>query len=157
MVLVTELILKLGRAHADPVGHELLFEDGHGQLEPRLDFGRIALHADKRATSEGRGNVLSDAIGALLVRNGDPEAFGFVFNLFLKNQLLQNLLGVEGLEGPHVGIALLDLVKLLAHILHADGLISDLGHGIGGDLAAHRRLRDKVEEHAASEDQNDGP
>src|SRR6266404_153913 len=71
-------------------------------------------------------------------------------------QILKQL-GVEGQESLHIGIALLDLVELLADVLHADRLISDLGDGVRGDLATDRRLRNEVEQHAASQDQNDGP
>ncbi len=97
---------------------------------------------------------MANAIGSLLIGNGDSEAFGFVFDLFLKHQLLQDLLGVQGLEGLHVGIPLLDLVELLAHVLHANRLIPDLGHGVRGYLAADRRLRNEVEQHAAAQDQD---
>jgi hypothetical protein len=85
------------------------------------------------------------------------EALGLVFNLFFEYQLLENLLGVEGLERLHVGISLLDLAELLAHVLHANRLISDLGDGVRGDLAADRRLWNEVEQHAASQDQDDDP
>ena len=168
-ILVAELLLKFRGPHADPVGHQLaefflqqsltdqLFEHRHGQLEARLDFGRIAVHADKRTTVECRRNVLANAVCPLLVGHGNSETLGFIFNLFFKYELLQDLLGVKGLEGLHVLIALLDLVELLAHILHANRLVPDLGHGFGGDLAADRRLRNEVKQHAASEDQDDDP
>ncbi len=116
-------------------------------MKARLDFGRIAVHADKRAAIERRGNELANAIGPLLIGHGDSEALGFIFDLFYKHELVQDLLGVEGLERLHVGIALLDLVELLAHVLQANRLVSDLGHGVRGDLAADRRLRNEVEQH----------
>src|SRR2546430_11395693 len=86
-----------------------LFRSRHGQLEARLDFGRIAVHADKRAAIECRRNELANAVGALLIGHGNSEALGFVFDLFFENELLQDLLGVEGLDGLHVGIQLLEL------------------------------------------------
>ena len=163
-ILVAEFILKLGGPHTDPVGHELaefffkqaltdqLFEHRHGQLEARLDFSRIAVHADKRAAIECRRNELANAVGALLIGHGNSEALGFVFDLFFENELLQDLLGVQGLEGLHVRIPLLELTELLAHVLHADRLIPDLGDGIRGDLTADRRLRNEVKQHAAPQD-----
>ena len=131
-ILVAEFVLKFGGAHTDAIGHQLtefflkqalankLLKDRHGQLEARLDFGGIAVHANKGATIEGRRNVLADAIGPLLIGNGDSEALGLVFDLLLRYQLLQDLLGVKRLEGLHVGIPLLNLVELLTHVLHAD-------------------------------------
>ena len=126
-------------------------------MEARLDFGRIAVHADKRAAIECRRNELANAVGALLIGHGNSEALGFVFDLFFENELLQDLLGVEGLDGLHVGIPLLELTELLAHVLHADRLIPDLGDGVGGDLTADRRLRNEVKQHATPQDQDEGP
>ncbi len=100
---------------------------------------------------------MANAVCPLLVGHGNSETLGFIFNLFFKYELLQDLLGVKGLEGLHVLIPLLNLVELLAHILHANRLVPDLGDGIGGDLATDRRLRNEVKEHAASEDQDDDP
>ena len=126
-------------------------------MKARLDFGGIAVHANKRAAIERRWNVLADAVGPLLIGNGNSEPLGLVFDFLLKYQLLQDLLGVKRLKGFHVGIALLDLVELLAHVLHADGLITDLGHGVRRDFAADRRLRDEVEQHAPAQNQYDDP
>src|SRR4029077_9291342 len=96
------------------------FEDGDGHLEASLDFGRITVSTYKYAFIERCRNILANAIGPLLIGHGDSEALGLIFDLFLKYQLLQDLPGVEGLEGLHIGIALLDLAKLLAHVLHAN-------------------------------------
>src|SRR2546430_414351 len=43
-----------------------------------------------------------------------------VFQKEIEYELPQDLLGIKGLERLHVGIPLLDLVELLAHVLNAD-------------------------------------
>ncbi len=65
-------------------------------------------------------------------------------------------MGIERLKRLHVGITLLDLVELLAHVLHSNRLISNLGERVVGDFAADRRLGDQVEQHAASQEQDHG-
>src|SRR5437660_9410219 len=124
----------------------------HSQFKARLDFGGIAIPADKLADIVSRRNILTNAVGLLLIGHADSEPLGLVFDLFLKYQLFQYLLGVKPLEGLHVRIPLLDLVELLAHVLHADGLITDLGHGVRRDFAADLRLMNKIEQHAAAQD-----
>ena len=134
-----------------------LFKGCNGQLEPLLHFGRIAVHANKSAPVEGGREELADAIGPLLVGHGDSQALGLVFDLLLKHELLQDLLGVEGFKGLGHLVALLNFGELLAHVLQGNRLIPDLRDGIRRDLASGWGLRNEVKQHAAPQDHHEGP
>ena len=119
----------------------------HAHPGATLHFGRVALHPDKGVAVEGRGEILPDAVGALLVRHGDAEALCFIFQLFLEDELFQDLLGVERFELLGDLAALFDLRELRADIGHRNGLAADLCHRVRGRFPRTRPLRHKVSEH----------
>src|SRR2546430_3974032 len=69
-----------------------LFRSRHGQLEARLDFSRIAVHADKRAAIECRRNELTDAVGALLIGHGNSRSEEHTSELQSQSNLVCRLL-----------------------------------------------------------------
>ena len=109
-----------------------------------LDQGGVLIHSDKRPAVESHRKIQADAVGAFLVGNRDSQALGFVFQLPLENQVLQNLLRVKTLQLLGNLIVALNLVELLADVVHRDRLISNLGHGVGGNFSGRRPLRNQV-------------
>jgi hypothetical protein len=66
------------------------------------------------------------------------------------------LLGVERLELLGNLIALLDFGELLADFVGGDGFIADFGDSVdGGGVAGAGHAGDKIEEHAARENEDD--
>ena len=120
-----------------------------------LHFGRVPLQPDKGATVEGRGEILPNAVGALLVRHGDAEALCFIFQLFLEDELFQDLLGVERFELLGDLAALFDLRELRADIGHRNGLAAYLGDGVRRRFAGARSLGHQVEQHAHTQKAHD--
>jgi len=161
LVAVTEFFLDFSRADADAVGNEFgefllkqalpdqILKDRNGELKARLHFGSITIPADEIAALISIGKNLANTIGAFLVGNGDAQAFSFVFERLLKDKLVKNPLRVEPFKPLRNRIVPANLIELPADIGDRYFLIADLGDGVGGHAARSRRLRDKIEEHAA--------
>ena len=71
----------------------------------------------------------------------------------MKNQVLQNLLRVKTFQLPGDLIVALNLVKLLADVLHRDGLIPNLRDRVCRDFARGGPLWNQVQQHAAAKNQ----
>ncbi len=110
--------------------HEV-FENRHGQLKSGLDFAGISVHAHKRVAVEGRRDVLLDAVCAFLVADSDAQLLGFKLNFLLKDELVQDVPGVEAFEGLGDGVPAANFVELLAHFSHRDGLVAHFGQHVG--------------------------
>src|SRR5207245_3322039 len=72
-----------------------IFEDRDGQLEAGLDFASVGVHADEGVAIKGCRDILLDAVGAFLITDGDAQALSLKLNFFLKDELVQNVAGVE--------------------------------------------------------------
>ena len=108
------------------------------------------IHSHKGAAVEGHREIQLNAVRALLVGNRDSQALGFVFQLPLKDQVLQNLLCVEALQLPGHLIAALNLTELLADILHRNRLVPHLGDRVCRNFARSRSLRNQVKQHTGA-------
>ena len=139
----------------DHAGTDELFEGRDGHLEALLNLLGVGFIANEGVAVESGGKNLADAVGALLIADGDAEALGFVFDFLLKDELLEDLVGVETFELAGDGIVLANLVEALIDVREGDGLIANLGDHVAGSLRGVWALRHKIEEHAEREHADD--
>jgi hypothetical protein len=159
-------LLNLHRAGADAVGNQFaklflhqtllhqVFEYGDGQLEPGLDFAGVGIHAGKSVAVEGGRHVHLDAVGAFLVADCNADALGLKLNFLLKDELVEDVPGVEAFQRLGYLVLTANLVELLAHLSHSDALVADFGEYVRGALGSVVALRHKVKQHAECDEGN---
>ena len=113
-----------------------------------MHLRRVLVHTNEVAAGKSTGHHLPDAIGALRIGDGDSELMGFRRQLFLEDQLIDDLLGVKRPERSGNGAVLFDAAHLPLNILRGNGVVAHLRDDIGA--TAHGigvALRHEIEKH----------
>src|SRR5205085_491709 len=103
-VAILEFILELAGSNADPVGDQLaelvgkeflpngFLKNRDGHLKTRLDLSGVLVLAYETVAVVGGRKELANAVGKLFIRNANAQETGFVLNLLLENEGVEDLM-----------------------------------------------------------------